>query len=190
MGYPNETQSFFQIHDRYLQKGLLYILLFSFGLAVLSSVKCTIYIGPSIKKRIIIKNIKHNFNNFLLVTNIQHNFLIQKVFMKLQVKRGFRLKLEFWFWLGCFFNQQVKKFDQKRQLEQILTIFCQKVKNCIKKGLNIRSIARMALVVCNLKRLSKIYVQMLLIQCCQEFFWFWSTLDSKGRVVKVHMSQL
>ena len=56
------------------------------------------------------------------------------------------------------------------QLEQILTIFCQKVRYDIKKGLNIRSIARMALVVCKLQRLSKIYGQMLLIQCCQEFF--------------------
>ena len=127
------------------------------------------------------KNVKNHSNNSFLLTNIQNNFLIQKIFIKLQVKRGFILKLEFWFWLGYFFDQQVKKFDQKRQLEQILTIFCQKVRYDIKKGLNIRSIARMALIVCKLQRLSKIYGQMLLIQCCQEFFvvlksfkWDWS----------------
>ena len=44
----------------------------------------------------------------------------------------------------------------------------------------------MALAVCKLKRLSKIYVQMLLIQYCQEFLWFWRTLDSKGILVIVH----
>ena len=39
-----------------------------------------------------------------------------------------------------------------------------------KKGLNIRFIAKMTLIVCKLQRLSKMYVQTLLILCCQEFF--------------------
>ena len=93
--------------------------------------------------------------------------------IKLLVKHSFRLKLEFWFWLGCFFDQQVKKFDQKRQLaaEANFDKFLSKSEKWHqKKGLNIRFIAKMTLIVCKLQRLSKMYVQTLLILCCQEFF--------------------
>ena len=67
----------------------------------------------------------------------------------------------------------MKKFDQKRQLaaEANFDKFLSKSEKWHqKKGLNIRFIAKMTLIVCKLQRLSKMYVQTLLILCCQEFF--------------------
>ena len=118
-GVPERNTVFFSNArsqcDCYLQKGLSYIILFFFGLAVWRSGEvCNIYWATNLKENNNKKNVKNRFNNSLLLTNIQHYFFIQRIFTGKKIV--FRSKLEFWFWLGYLFDQQVKKFDQKRQL--------------------------------------------------------------------------
>ena len=69
--------------------------------------------------------------------------------------------------IGLFFQSATEKVRPEEATAEnfddfsskSVTIFRQKVKNDIKKGLNTISIARTAFVVCKLQKLSKIYVQ-------------------------------
>ena len=103
-----------------------------------------------------IKNVKNHFKNSLLLTHIQHNFLIQINYRK-NVVLDWNLNSSFD--RVVFLINQWKSLTRSGNWSKFWWLFVKKRKMSLEKGLNIRSIVRMALAVCKLKRLSKIYVQ-------------------------------
>ena len=94
VGYPNEIQSFFKcaITLRSLSPKRIIVLLFFFGLAVLSSGKvCNIYWAINLKE----SNKKTSVSILIMLFCSQIYSIIQKLSIKLHVNRGFRLKVEF-----------------------------------------------------------------------------------------------
>ena len=80
-------------------KDCVFIVLFCGPERCLILVKCATDFRSSIQRKIITKKIINTISILVfLLTNMLHDFWIQKHLIKLQVKCGFRLKLELVFW--------------------------------------------------------------------------------------------